>query len=421
MRKRRALGIAAGTVLLVTTVGLVLILDGSPTLPPREAPTGAEVRIGRDALKRTREALRAAPPTATIAYSDEDFRGIAALAGNALRVRRVVVGVEGDSVVAGASLRLPLGLWLNARAATVNRSDGFPALDVRLGALDLPRWLTRAALGTMRGIAVFRGARLPPLDVLVRSLAVADERAELTVAAPLENSGLVRQVAALGGAPVDTTRVVSLYCDLVAEHARQPDLDFTTQVRRVMRMGSPGGVAEAVAENRAAMVALAMMTVGVRAGDLAGSAATDARRCPFDPPGFTLAGRADLAKHWSLSAALGATVGGNFTRAMGEWKELSDSLPGGSGFSFVDLTADRAGRRIGGAATSPGKALALRAALADAEGETLLPIDAALFREGMTNGEFVARYGNIDSKNFSHAVRQIDDLLDRDPLLRAAR
>lgn len=421
MSKWRTLGIAAGAVLSVTVIVLALTLDVAPILPPRAAPTGVEVRAGRDALKRTREAVRAPPPTATITYTDADFRGIAALAGDALRVRRVVAGIEGDRIVAGASLRLPLGLWLNARAATVNRSDGFPALDVRLGALDLPRWLIRATLTTMRGLAVFRGARLPPLDLLVRSLTVGDQRAELVVAAPLENSGLVGQVAALGGMTVDPARVVSLYCALVAEHARRPDLDFTTQVRRVMRIGSPDGVAATVEENRAAMVALAMMTVGTRAGDLAGSAGSDARRCPFTPPGFTLAGRADLAMHWSLSAALGATVGGNVTRAMGEWKELSDSLPGGSGFSFVDLTADRAGRRIGGAATAPAKAVALRVALANAEGGTLLPIDATLFREGIDNAKFVARYGDIDSRNFDLAVRQIDELLDRDPLLRTAR
>ena len=56
----------------------------------------------------------------------------------------------------------------------------------------------------------------------------------------------------------------------------------------------------------------------------------------------TMRGRRDLAQHFAVSAALAVLVGPQNAEEVGILKEMSDSR-GGSGFSFVDLSADIAG------------------------------------------------------------------------------
>jgi len=59
----------------------------------------------------------------------------------------------------------------------------------------------------------------------------------------------------------------------------------------------------------------------------------------------TLHGRHDLLLHFAVSAYLTASLGPTAAEAVGLFKELADAQRG-SGFSFVDLTADKAGIRF---------------------------------------------------------------------------
>ena len=61
---------------------------------------------------------------------------------------------------------------------------------------------------------------------------------------------------------------------------------------------------------------------------------------------LTLNGRHDSAQHFVISAALAAWAGEPVAEAIGLYKELDDARRG-SGFSFADLAADRAGTRFG--------------------------------------------------------------------------
>ena len=414
-RPRRRWPIVLAVIGLLLVLLLVLIVDLSPAVAGRGAPSAAQVGAGRDTLRRVRDATRQPAPATRIAFSPADLDGLVALGGNTIHLRRTSTRVEGGGAEAAASLRLISTLWLNLRVAVAEPvGNGFPPLEVSIGDLDLPRWLTRLGLGGARQLALLRGARLPPLDQLVRSYRVTPRGLELLIATPLDGTGLVRELVGLGSTPVDSARVAALYCRLVAAERRAPAGTLEATVKRVFS-GMPEG--DVVAENRAALVALAMLTVGPRAGDLAGNATDLAAKCMIDPPGVLLGNRVDLAKHWTLSAALGATVGGDVTTQMGEWKELSDSLPGGSGFSFVDLSADRAGLRVGRALVRERSATMIRLLLA--RDPDLLPLDTALMTEGVTNAAFEARYGSIDGGDYRAAVRRIDQLLDASPLLAA--
>jgi uncharacterized protein YfiM (DUF2279 family) len=397
---------------------LVLFFDVYPLLPRKPPPAAEQVVAGRDAFRQVKAAAAGPPPSTVVTLSNRDLNDIATLAGNAMNIRRVRAEVAGSQVRLAASLEPLPRLWLNITATIAPSASGFPPVAAQIGELPLPRWLTRLGLDATRRLLVWRGSELPPLDDLVRRVSIADDVVAVELKSPLGRSGLVRQATGVITRPVDSQRVLAIFCHLAAAQTEDRQTDLAVQLQRAMAFGAPAGPAEAIAENRAALVAVAMLATGRNMGQLAGSIQEEAEACPGPTGDLRLAGRNDLAKHWALSAALAAMTGGDIGRAMGEFKELADSLDGGSGFSFVDLAADRAGLRVGRAATARASAEASRAMLATADNRRLLPIDIAKLTEGIAEADFRARYGDIDSPQFAEAVRRIDALLDAGGLLK---
>jgi hypothetical protein len=168
---------------------------------------------------------------------------------------------------------------------------------------------------------------------------------------------------------------------------------------------------DAVESNRARLAALAVYTAGGTAARVAPETYRRAEACGPAPRPALLLGRADLAKHWALSAALAVTAGDDVGLAMGEWKELADSRPDGSGFSFVDLAADRSGIATGRRALDPAAAPELARRLAQARSEDLLPVRALALAEGMTEADFVQRFRDLDSEAYTAVIARIDAAL----------
>lgn len=124
---------------------------------------------------------------------------------------------------------------------------------------------------------------------------------------------------------------------------------------------------------------------------------------------ITLAGRHDLAQHFVISAGLAAWAGEPIADAIGMYKELEDARHG-SGFSFVDLAADRAGTRFGEALMANPAQLfaAMKNELVDA---SLLPPVADL-PESLHDAEFKRRFGNHQSAAFQAMQEDIERRLD---------
>jgi hypothetical protein len=406
MRTRAVLLTLAAALILLS----MLAFEIAPKLPETGAPAAGQVRAGQESFHRLRDALAAPPPEAEVRFADADARAIASLAGNALHLRRVDAEVSEDHASAAASVPLPLGLWANARLDAWP-TGGFPRLTAQVGNLPVPGFLTRFGVETALQLLRWRGRDLPALDDLVRGFAVADGVLVMTVKSPVITTGVVDNLVGIVSAPADPARTAAIYCALVAAEVAEPQSDIAVHLARAMALGTPASGTAAIAENRAALVAVSMMAVGPRAGRLASDAGKRIGECRQKLRQPQLARRDDLAKHWALSAALGATLGGDVSEAVGNWKELSDSLPGGSGFSFVDVAADRAGLAVGKAAIDPARALAFRADMAAATNATLLPLDATVLAEGVSNEAFKERYGTIESADYRAMTGRIDALL----------
>jgi len=129
--------------------------------------------------------------------------------------------------------------------------------------------------------------------------------------------------------------------------------------------------------------------------------------------GTTLGGRSDWARHYSLSAALAVVENPFVSDAGGLIKEELDALTHGSGFSFGDLAADRAGVRFAQAATDSEKAaLAMQTRLQHGyAADDFFPSISDL-PENLTVEQFRENYGGVGSQRYRQTLNEIETRLD---------
>jgi hypothetical protein len=135
------------------------------------------------------------------------------------------------------------------------------------------------------------------------------------------------------------------------------------------------------------------------------------------PRTVTLAGRDDFPKHFLISAAIAAEAGSELADVIGVYKEIEDSRRG-SGFSFNDIGADRAGTRFGEEASrSAERARRLARALASGVKESDFMPDVADLPEFLPEAEFVRRFGGLDGPGYKRMMARIEARVAALPLL----
>ncbi|TXJ02222.1 MAG: hypothetical protein E6Q31_02545 [Aquabacterium sp.] len=329
----------------------------------------------------------------------------------------------------------PLGAWLNVRVRLQAPPSGPPVLQaVQVGDLSVPPWLAR---WTAERLARTRG-----MDQLAMLALAAIERVRLS---PTQVSTTVRwrpELSAQASAllvPPDMVEALSRYHHQLARLLSEPlqsddphraprwDRPLSTLLPALMATAQQTSLASALSastphlqdtaarENRAVLVVLGLYVNRVSLATLV-PAARDWPALPTRP--LTLQGREDLAQHYLTSAALATDLGGRLSDLIGTYKELLDAAPQGrgSGFSFNDLAADKAGVRLGRlAAHDP---LTLQSRLASAQSESdLLPTVSDL-PEFLTAAQLQQRYGGIDAPAYQALMRDIDQRIAQTPVLR---
>lgn len=382
--------------------------------------------VSHEDIARARLLLRGNDPrgalpgiTRAVVLTQRDLELLIDQAGQRLgSAARSRVRLQAGLALVQASLPLPdprWNGWLNVQAV-LRETEGLPEVQrLRIGRLPVPGWLAEAALprllvaldlraqGALAQRLVshvaFRSQRLllayawpdNPQTELTNTLLRPDEQARLRVYAD-RLAALGTELAGKEPSPVSMTRLLPPLFALAAQ--RSPD------------------AATAARENRAALVALAFTAYGQSLSPLIASAPRAPGRRALQ---VTLAGRRDSAQHFLISAALAAEGGGPLADAIGLYKEVTDSR-GGSGFSFNDIAADRAGTRLGLLALSHPLRLQSRLAGGVQESE-LLPAVSDL-PEFLSEADFKRRYGGVDAPAYRRVIEDIEARLDRLPLLR---
>ena len=132
------------------------------------------------------------------------------------------------------------------------------------------------------------------------------------------------------------------------------------------------------------------------------------------PQGFRLKleRRVDFAQHFLGSAALAAQGDSLLADAVVTYKEVDDT-DHGSGFSFTDLAADRAGIRFGEMATRSGEsARKLQTTVAAGIVETDIIPPARDLPEYLHGAEFKRRFGAVGSDSYNLMLEEIESRVD---------
>lgn len=166
---------------------------------------------------------------------------------------------------------------------------------------------------------------------------------------------------------------------------------------------------QAVAENSALLSALGAYMIGTQADKLLG-APQSASQQQVKRRYLTLRGRYDLAQHFILSAYLANAAGQGVAQGVGLFKEFKDSQ-GGTGFSFADLAADRAGQDFARLALHPRTAQQVQQLMrASTDEDRFMPVVEQL-PEGIQEIEFKARFGSLDSADYRLLETEIEKRL----------
>jgi hypothetical protein len=401
---------------LVVAWALYLAIDREPAIRRASEITPANIKRAQQVLEQNdpRKLRSGTRRSVTLNQQDLDVAANYLAHFYANGGARLILD-DGKAEVA-ASLRppqIPIIFYFNIMA-TLTAGSPLPRFaQLRVGQLSIPGFiadwlLNRAAVQLLGEDAIQATARsVKRIDLRERQLTIVYEwssnlRESLRSAAlSTDDQERLRayqeRLALLSAAP--KSKQLSLAELLVALFELAQDRS---------RQGS------AVAENRAAIIALAFYANGKSLGTIL-PAANDWPR-PM-PQTLTLNGRHDLAKHFIVSAALAAKVGGQLSEAMGVYKEIEDSRRG-SGFSFNDIAADRAGTRFGEHAADTALAPKLQQRLVAGAGEKDIIPPTADLPEFLSEAEFKRRFGGVDAPKYKQMMTDIDRRIAALPLYR---
>ena len=343
----------------------------------------------------------------TVSLSQQDLDLLANyLAGRYARGgARIALRPGVATVAATAELAAnPAGRFLNLRAS-LHDTGALPRLeDTRIGRLPVPDWLANELLE--RGWTKLReSGDVRAVADAVKRIGIAEDRLDVTFEWRTDLPDRLRTVLLPGAEQARLRPYQERLAELTRGDRAAPIL-LVDLISPLLQLAAERGAdADAAAENRAAIFVLAVYASG-KGLTAAVPAAADWPRPAARK--VTLGGRVDFAQHFAISAALAAGAGGPFADAVGIYKEVDDSRRG-SGFSFADIAADRAGARFGEAATTSGGAARKAQALARAGlRESDVMVAAADLPESMPEAEFKRRFGGIDGPTYNRMIGEID-------------
>lgn len=389
--------------LVLTTVWLMVDNTAAVVRPPVFTP--AHIERAKRLLDRNDPRRMRPGVLRTVLVSQEDLElTVNYLASRYARGAARVVLLNG-SATAHATFELPanpVGRYINLDAVFVEGSR-LPSVDhLHIGRVPVPaflcNWLLRRGLAQLENSADYSAAAdvIKKVSATPGMLQVAFEWSD-AAASQIKSALVPAQDQARW--QVYQARLV----DLVAP-VRALTLDeLLVPLLQLAQQRATGGGAQE--ENRAMLVVLAFYVNGKGLAALVPAARSwpvPARRK------VTLAGRTDFPQHFTMSAVLAATAGSPLSDAVGLYKEVDDAR-GGSGFSFNDIAADRAGTRLGEMATGrpAGIERLYQAATRGLREADLMP-DVRDLPEFMPEAEFRRRFGGVGQPAYRKMIAEIE-------------
>lgn len=380
-------------------------------------------QIGPDELRRAREFLRDKLDTGqdtTITLSASELALLTDMLLDQWQGGASRFELTPGRLQLQASAALPEGLpgeWLNL-SLTLLEDESLPRIgELAFGRLVVPPDIANPTLQLLHD---FLRSQLPEYRQLlqaVRSWAFLDGELRLDYALEPEALALLSSTGRDLLVPPALAERLQLYTAQVNELAareRGPRTSLMNILPDLFSFAQAQG-GSAVEQSHAAIIALTLYQFDVDAARLL-SADISARPRQRGVR-YMLHQRYDVAEHFLASAALSLSADAALADYLGFLKELDDSRLGGSGFSFVDLAADRAGVRFATLlATNEAQAQHMLALVTSASAETELMPDFTDLPEFFDGESFEETFGDAESEAYQAVIGRIEARLDETPL-----
>lgn len=390
---------------LVVAALCLLSVENKPLLQRKADITPERIAQGKRIFDRNDPRRLRSGTVTRVRLAERDIDLAVNYAANELLDAVAGVSIEKDRAVLNATATLPenpLGKFLNV---TIELRPGktLPQIDhLMLGKLWIPGFLAEPFI---KAAIEFVGP-IEDSDALVSAVKqVKFGYKQMTLTYQWRDDLPGRLSGALWS-EFDQERLKIYQTQLVTlTQGNKRRMEFTSLARPLFELaGTRSRHGDAIAENRALILVLAFYVNQKDLNKLMPAASTWPR-----PAWRTvmLSNRSDFTKHYLVSAMLAAFAGTPLADAVGLYKEIEDARSG-SGFSFNDIAADMAGRRMGELAVgNDSRARNLQRFFAAATEIDFMPQTADL-PEFMSQAEFKRRFGGLQGKKYREMMADID-------------
>jgi hypothetical protein len=421
-------------VLLFISIFIFLVIFSTLQLSPHiqavHQISSDSAQENKNTARRILHTLKSKKQPINLSVSQKELNGLSALGHRAIPRLTSDIALFNQVALINISLELPLPRmikYLNIEATLLASTQGLDFDTVYLGAIPIPgnwlvtvfEWLTNAYIKEEFGTSLIEMVKKVDINseqISVKVLLMED----LAKQKQDTKEGLfaLRDQLALYG----DVEVIKFYHQALAKFSasKQVNTSFSHYLGFMFGLAQQRSIDElgfsAVEENQAALTALVIYfgsnKFELLVGNVSELSPKQTRHKIMQQSRSTLRERVDIQKHYIYSVALQLFGSSQASDAIGELKEFLDANKGGSGFSFADLMADRAGTRLAMLATrSEHSAKRVQNILANTLDESqLLPALIGL-PEGVSQQAFEQHYQHIQSNTYNAMLAVIDERL----------
>jgi len=422
--------------IVFTIVGIFMALQSSPHLQPIHQIDANSAAENKRIVQRLIQSFKSKEQTINLQVTQTELYGLSAFGHRAIPQLTSDVTLFKDNALVNFSLELPFPeiiKYLNVEVMLVSSQQGLDFDTAYIGDIALPgnaiiklaEWLTNSYVKEEFGTSLLQLVK--SIDITAKQISV-----NITLPEDFDNKNLskkdglfaLRDQLALFGDVED----IRFYHQSLVDYIEQSSvvglslaeyLGFTFGLVKQRKLA--GIIQSLTEENRAALTALVIYfgtdKFELLVGDIANLSSQQKQKRNMLRASVKLRNRVDIQKHFIYSAALQLFGSSSTSNAIGELKEFLDSNSGGSGFSFADLMADRAGTRLAMLATDNDEsALVVLKNLADITDEALVLPALVGLPEGITQQSFEKYYRDINSLVYTSMIQKIDERLREIPV-----
>jgi hypothetical protein len=420
-------GITTVLLLLVATLLIVLtsISESSSLVEETASVDTTSVIKAKKAAKQVYKDLMDGKQDElfTLILSENEINGIVAIGSRAVPEFKGHVHITPQAISGFFTLNIasnPLGKYVNLKTIITPSSNGLSIKQVSIGSINIPGNLAVLLVEFVLNRAIADDVFGTRLLNAINSIEVNKSSIILTyssvpglrnaIESTKDRYKALRDDLALLSDPALVRIYYQHICNFNSSNygigqesvGHYLDAAFTFAKKR-------SGVSKApVEENKAALLALAIYLGSYRFDTVIGALDKETlAKCQPQDRKILLANRSDLRLHFIFSAALKIISDSEISFVIGEFKELLDTQRGGSGFSFADLAADRAGIRFAELALDKKGSLRVQKIAPQLRQEERFFPSIIDLPEGIPQSLF-DKHGGIESEYYKKHLTEID-------------